>query len=60
MGGSGRNVAESPHGKRPLWRINSEHGAILKRVHRKYINCDNVNWTAVIQGRPPAASFMTM
>jgi hypothetical protein len=48
MGGSGRNVVGSPHGKRPLWRITSEHGAILKRVHRKYINCDYVNWTAVI------------
>jgi len=60
MGGSGRNMAGSPHGKRPLWRINSEYGAILKRVHRKYINCDDMNWNAVTQGRPPAARLLTM
>jgi hypothetical protein len=37
---SGSNVVLSPHGIRPLWRINCEHGIILKRVFRKYINCD--------------------
>jgi hypothetical protein len=50
----------SPHKIRPLWRISSEHEGILKRVHRKNINCHDVNWTAATQGRPQTASLMTM
>jgi hypothetical protein len=53
-------MSGSPHGIRPFWRISTEHEGILKRINRKYINCDDVNWTAATQGRPPVASLMTM